>query len=65
MLEIIKKYRYNISIVFAYTLIADLVYGVWSYSLWQSWYISLIIVIVITIIGGVVGWFWIKSIDKE
>lgn len=75
MLEIFKRNYLNILIAFFYTIIATLVYGIWSYSAWHLWYVTFIIVLAILIVGIIIGYFWIKSenakilektvIDKE
>lgn len=61
MLEHIKNNYVNISIAIVYTVIASLVYGIWSYSAWHLWYVTLIIVLVIVGIGTCIGFFWIRS----
>ena len=61
MLEHIKKNYVNICIAIVYTILASLVYGIWSYSAWHLWYVTLIIVIVIVAAGFVIGFFWIRS----
>lgn len=65
MLNFLKKYCYNICIVSVYTLLACLVYGIWSYSAWQLWYVSLIIVIFIIAFGVFCGYLWIKNSIKK
>lgn len=65
MLEIFKKNYVNICIVFVYTIIAGLVYGIWSYSAWQLWYVTLIIVLVIVALGVLCGYFWISHELKK
>ncbi|MDE5856112.1 MAG: hypothetical protein K2H06_03595, partial [Anaeroplasmataceae bacterium] len=54
-----------ICIAIVYTILASLVYGIWSYSAWHLWYVTLIIVIVIVGIGSVIGYFWIRSEIKK
>ncbi len=61
MLEYIKKNYLTIIIVFFYTMIASLVYGIWSYSAWHLWYVSLIIILALVVAGITIGYFWIKS----
>ncbi len=61
MLKIIKENYVNICIAMVYTVVADLVYGIWSYTAWQKWYWTMIIVLIITIVGCVISYFWIKS----
>lgn len=61
MLEYIKKNYLTIIIVFFYTMIASLVYGIWSYSAWHLWYVTLLIVLALVAIGMTIGYFWIKS----
>ena len=65
MLEHIKNNYVNICIAIVYTILASLVYGIWSYSAWHLWYVTLIIVIVIVGIGSVIGYFWIRSEIKK
>lgn len=66
MIDFIKKYHYELAISASYTLLACLAYGIWSYSAWSLWYVSLIIVIFILFLGVLFGTIWIKhSIDKE
>lgn len=61
MLQILKENYFNICLIFVYTLLASLVYGIWSYSAWHLWYVTFIIVLVICGIGSVIGYFWITS----
>ncbi|MDE7264154.1 MAG: hypothetical protein K2N64_05795 [Anaeroplasmataceae bacterium] len=61
MLEHIKKNYVNICIAIVYTIIACLVYGIWSYSAWQLWYVTFIIVLVIIAVGFGIGYVWIHS----
>ncbi|MDE5546865.1 MAG: hypothetical protein K2M84_01750 [Anaeroplasmataceae bacterium] len=65
MLEHIKNNYVNICIAIVYTILASLVYGIWSYSAWHLWYVTLIIVIAIVGIGSVIGYFWIRSEIKK
>ncbi len=65
MLEIIKRNYVNICIALVYTTLACLVYGIWSYHAWHLWYVSFIIVLLLTALGIVVGFFWIKSENKK
>lgn len=65
MLEIFKKNYVNICIVFVYTLLGSLVYGIWSYSAWHLWYVTLIIILVIIGLGCLCGWFWIGHEIKK
>lgn len=65
MVELIKKNYVNICIASVYTLIACLVYGIWSYSAWELWYVTFIIVLAIVAIGFVIGFFWIRSEIKN
>lgn len=65
MLKLLKENYVNICIVFVYTVLADLVYGIWSYSAWQLWYVSFIIVLLITVAGCFIGFFWIKFEIKK
>lgn len=60
MLDYIKKNYINLCIVLIYTVIACLVYGIWSYTAWHLWYVTFIIVLVITIAGGVIGYLWLR-----
>ncbi|MDE5868288.1 MAG: hypothetical protein K2O05_01065 [Anaeroplasmataceae bacterium] len=61
MLELIKKNYLNILIAALYTLLADLVYGIWTYTAWRLWYVTFIIVLVITGIGLTISYFWLRS----
>ena len=65
MLDFIKKHCYELMVTFVYTLLACLVYGIWSYSAWELWYVSVIIVIVILLIGVVCGYLWISIKNKK
>lgn len=60
MLDYIKKNYINLCIVLIYTVVACLVYGIWSYTAWQLWYVTFIIVLIITIAGAVIGYLWLK-----
>ncbi len=59
--KIIKDNYINLCIALVYTVIASLVYGIWSYAAWHLWYVTFIIVLVITIAGCIITYFWIKS----
>ena len=61
MFKFIKENYVNILTVFIYTLLASLVYGIWTYISWQLWYVTMFIVLLIVIAGIVIGYFWIKS----
>lgn len=61
MLKIMKENYVNICIAVVYTVVADLVYGIWSYTAWQKWYWTMIIVLAITMVGCVISFFWIKG----
>lgn len=61
LLEHIKNNFLNICIAIVYTVIAALVYGIWSYSGWHLWYVTLIIVIAILGAGVTISYFWIRS----
>lgn len=61
LFEHIKNNLLNICIACIYTILAALVYGIWSYSGWHLWYVTLIIVIVILGVGGTISYFWIRS----
>lgn len=52
-------------IVGAYIVVASLVYGRLFHSLWKLWYVDVIIVLVIVAIGAIIGYFYIKGMDKE
>ncbi|MBD5390746.1 hypothetical protein HDR67_01930 [bacterium] len=61
MLQHLKENYFNICLTLVYTILASLVYGIWSYSSWHLWYVTFIIVFVIFVIGAVIGYFWIRS----
>ena len=65
MKKLIENHWKELAIVFVYILVACLAYGVWFNSLWHKWYINLITIIVIIAIGVVIGFFYIKGMDKE
>ena len=65
MLEQIRNNYVNICIAAVYTILAMLVYGVWSYSAWELWYVTFIIVIAILGTGITISYFWIKSEIKS
>lgn len=60
-LKKIKENYLNVCIAAAYTIIACLVYGIWSYKSWHLWYVTILIIVFIIIIGCVVGFIWIRS----
>lgn len=64
MLELIKKNYLNILIAALYTLLADLVYGIWTYTAWRLWYVTFIIILIITSIGVTISYFWLSSENK-
>lgn len=55
----------ELAIVCVYITVGSLAYGVWFNHLWHKWYINLITVIVIIAIGVVIGFFYIRGMDKE
>jgi phosphotransferase system glucose/maltose/N-acetylglucosamine-specific IIC component len=61
MKELWKNEKKNLILVFAYTVIALIVYCVWFESWWHRWYITLLTGLGVVIIGAVVGYFFIKS----
>jgi len=61
MFNFVKKFYSNLLLVLIYTAIAMTVYIVWFDSMWHLWYIDMITGIVILAIGGVLGYFYIKS----
>ncbi|RIA78118.1 hypothetical protein EI71_00430 [Anaeroplasma bactoclasticum] len=65
MKMLLKNHWKELAIVFVYILVACLAYGVWFNSLWHKWYINLITILVIIAIGVVIGFFYIKGMDKE
>lgn len=65
MLEQIKENYVNICIALVYTILAMLVYGIWSYSAWHLWWATMLIVLVILGIGFVISFFWIKGEVKS
>ena len=65
MWNFIKNNYFKLCIIIAYTIIACLVYGIWTYSAWTLWYVTLIIVIAICILGAVIGYIWLKSENKQ
>lgn len=64
MLVFIKKNYYYICLSFVYSLLASLVYGIWSYSAWHLWYVTAIIILVIFGVGSLICYLWIKSENK-
>lgn len=65
MKEFIKREYKNLILVFAYIVIANLAYIIWFQDLWGLWYIDLITAIVITALGVLLGYFYIKSEEKK
>lgn len=65
MLELIKKNYLNILIAALYTLLADLVYGIWTYTAWRLWYVTFIIILIITGVGVTISYFWLRSENKN
>ena len=61
VLQHIKDYYFNICLSVIYTALASMVYGIWSYSAWQLWYVTFIIVFVIFVAGGCISVLWIRS----
>ncbi len=62
--EYIKKNWKNLLLVLIYIVIASLVYIFWFDSMWHLWFINLIAVIVIIIVGVIIGYFYIKGENK-
>ena len=65
MQNFIKKYRNAIILTVLYVLIADAVYACISYSLWHSPLITILVTVLLTAIGGTIGYFYSKMIIKE
>ena len=68
MKDIVKKYWKILLLAFAYTFIAITIYVMWFNSLWKLWFVDVIAAVVITTIGIVMTYFYIKSKlikDKE
>ena len=65
MLTLIKEQFNKLLLCFVYILIGCLVYGIWTYHLWNLWYVTLIVVFVIIAIGVTISYFWIKSEIKK
>ena len=61
MKELWKNEKKNLILVFAYTVIALIVYCVWFQSWWHLWYVTLLTGIGVVIIGALVGYFYIKA----
>ena len=61
MKELWKNEKKNLILVFAYTVIALVVYCVWFQSWWHLWYVTLLTGIGVVIIGDLVGYFYIKA----
>lgn len=64
ILNYIKNNYKNILLVLAYIIIACAVYVVWFDSMWHLWYVNMITIIVITLIGVAIGYLYIKSENK-
>lgn len=63
--EDIKKNGYNLILVGVYTFILNLVYGCWVQSALNIWWVTLLIVVVITVGGLLTGIYWTKSEIKK
>ena len=61
MITLIKNNYVNICIALVYSVLACLVYGIWSYSAWHLWYVTLIVVLFILAVSAVISYFWLKS----
>lgn len=65
MLDFIKKNYFNLCLILVYIVIACLVYGIWTYSAWHLWYVTLIVVLAICGLGAFIGFLWLKSLNKK
>lgn len=65
MFEIFKQHFNKIFQVIVYTTLLCLIYGIWSWTAWNLWFVTMIIVLAIVAAGTVVGYFWIKSQIKS
>ena len=65
MLKILKEQFNRIIQCFIYTLLMCLIYGIWTWSVWHLWVVTLLIVVTIVVAGAIVGYFWIKSQIKS
>ncbi len=63
--DLIKKQYKNLILIAAYIIAAALVYGIWFNSIWHLWYINLITVFVIVVVGCVIGYFYLKAEIKK
>lgn len=65
MKEVISKYYKDILLVIGYTVAAALIYGVLFHQIWSLWWVDVITVFVIALIGTISGVFYIKHLIKK
>ena len=65
MADFVKKYYKELILIVVYIAIACAAYICWFDSLWHLWYVDVITALAIIVIGGAIGYFYIKSIEKE
>ena len=65
MKSFLRRYYKEVILIFFYIAIAVAAYICWFDSLWHLWYVDLITAIVIVVIGGTIGFLYIKGIEKD
>ena len=65
MKDYLKRYYKECILIFFYIAVAVAAYVCWFDSLWHLWYIDLLTAATIVVIGGTIGFLYVKSIEKE
>ena len=65
MKEFVKRQYKNLILVAVYLILANLIYIIWFNDLWHLWYVDLITGLVITGLGGYIGYRYLMSEDKK
>ena len=61
----IKNNYKNLLIVLVYITLANIVYISLAHILWNRWYLDLLIGLIITGIGAVIGYFYLKGEENN
>lgn len=65
MKSFLRRYYKEVILIFFYIAIAVAAYICWFDSMWHLWYVDLITAVVIVVIGGTIGFLYIKGIEKD
>ncbi|MGM9970310.1 MAG: hypothetical protein ACI35S_07950 [Anaeroplasma sp.] len=64
-MKYLKEMYKDLILVLVYIILADIVYVSIAQIIWGQWYLSLLVGIAITLIGSVIGFFYLKNERKD